>query len=95
MNFAFQLVVGSFFSTPTALFFLLFLFFALLWGAGVYLECIKHTLLFFSPTLLPRKLKNSVAVESTLNACHAISLICVRQSVLKFVIAKSTSVGER
>lgn len=41
-----------------------------------------------------RKLKNSVAVESTLNACHVISHICVKQSVLKFVIAKSTNVGE-
>ncbi|KAK2513677.1 Nfxl1 [Columba guinea] len=42
-----------------------------------------------------RKLKNSVAVESTLSACHVISHICVKQSVLKFVIARSTNVGER
>lgn len=41
-----------------------------------------------------RKLKNSVAVGSTLNACPVISLIYVRQSVLKPVIAKSTSAEE-
>lgn len=40
-----------------------------------------------------RRLKNSVAVESTPSACRVISHICVKQSVLKSVIVKSTSVG--
>lgn len=40
-----------------------------------------------------RRLKNSVAVESTPSACRVISHICVKPSVLKSVIVKSTSVG--
>ncbi|EMP25076.1 NF-X1-type zinc finger protein NFXL1 [Chelonia mydas] len=42
-----------------------------------------------------RKLKSSVVVESILNACRVINRICVRQSVQKFVIARSTNVRER
>lgn len=41
-----------------------------------------------------RKLKSSVVVESILNACRVINRISVRQSVLKFVIARSTNVRE-
>lgn len=82
----------SFFPTPFASVFFpsLSFFFFFFWGGAHVLK-----IPCFFPTLLPRKLKNSVAVGSTLNACPVISLICVRQNVLKFVIAKSTSAEER
>lgn len=54
-----------------------------------------HSVVIVVPVkFVDRKLKSSAVVESILNACHVINRICVRRSVLKFAIARNTSVRE-